>query len=59
MKLIGFSNQKIRKAFNDPENNGCDVMWAGLVMDSLIQEKPEEIKEEIKEEKPETDGVLQ
>lgn len=49
------ANQKIRKAFNDPENNGCDVMWAGLVMDSLVQEKTEEKIEE----KPEIDGVLQ
>jgi transcriptional regulator with XRE-family HTH domain len=35
------ANQEIREIFNSPENAGTDVMWAGLVMDSLLKEKQE------------------
>jgi hypothetical protein len=35
------ANKEIRELFNAPENTGHDVMWAGLVMDSLLKEKPE------------------
>jgi len=42
------ANAEIRAIFNNPENAGKDVMWAGLVMDSLL-----------KREKPESNGVIQ
>jgi hypothetical protein len=35
------ANKEIRELFNAPENAGPDVMWAGLVMDSLLKEKQE------------------
>jgi hypothetical protein len=35
------ANKEIREIFNAPENAGTDVMWAGLVMDSLLKEKQE------------------
>ena len=35
------ANKEIREVFNAPENAGPDVIWAGLVMDSLLKEKPE------------------
>lgn len=41
------SNKEIRELFNAPENAGTDILWAGLVMDSLLKEKPE------------SDGVIQ
>lgn len=40
-------NKEIRELFNDPDNSGFDIIWAGLVMDSLLKIKPE------------TDGVMQ
>jgi transcriptional regulator with XRE-family HTH domain len=42
------ANKEIREIFNAPENAGSDVMWAGLVMDSLL-----------KKEKQESNGVIQ
>lgn len=30
------ANQKIREVMNDPESKGTDVVWAGLVMDSMV-----------------------
>lgn len=42
------ANQEIREIFNAPENAGTNVMWAGLVMDSLL-----------KREKQESNGVIQ
>lgn len=42
------ANKEIREIFNDPENTGPDVMWAGLAMDSLL-----------KKEKQESNGVIQ
>jgi transcriptional regulator with XRE-family HTH domain len=35
------TNKEIRDVFNAPENAGPNVMWAGLVMDSLLNEKQE------------------
>lgn len=35
------ANKEIREVFNAPENAGPNVMWAGLVMDSLLKEKQE------------------
>ncbi len=35
------ANKEIREIFNAPENAGPDVMWAGLVVDSLLKEKQE------------------
>jgi hypothetical protein len=38
------ANKELREIFNDPENAGTDVMWAGLVMDSLLNKvNPESI----------------
>lgn len=42
------ANKEIREIFNAPENAGSDVMWAGLVMDSLL-----------KKDKQESNGVIQ
>ena len=39
MKRAG---QEIREAFTSPENKGKDVMWAGLVMDTLVKEDSEQ-----------------
>jgi transcriptional regulator with XRE-family HTH domain len=33
------ANQQIREILNDPSSKGSDVLWAGLVMDSLIKSK--------------------
>lgn len=33
------ANQQIREVLNDPSSKGEDVLWAGLVMDSLIKSK--------------------
>ncbi len=35
------TNREIREVFNAPENAGTDILWAGLVMDSLLKEKLE------------------
>ena len=35
------ANKEIRELFNAPDNTGSDIMWAGLVMDSLLKEKQE------------------
>ena len=35
------ANKEIRELFNTPDNTGSDIMWAGLVMDSLLKEKRE------------------
>ena len=32
------ANQKIREVLNNPDFEGDKVVWAGLVMDSLLQE---------------------
>ncbi len=45
------ANKDIRELFNAPENSGQDVLWAGLVMDSLIKR--------MSDEQSETDGVIQ
>ncbi|MDO9181315.1 MAG: hypothetical protein Q7U04_02850 [Bacteriovorax sp.] len=35
------ANKEIRELFNALDNAGSDIMWAGLVMDSLLKEKQE------------------
>lgn len=41
------ANQEIRAIMNDPENQGADVVWAGLSMDTLKKTKSSEKGSEV------------
>ena len=38
-KILSNANQDIRKILNDPRYKGREIVWAGLIMDDLCQQK--------------------
>ncbi len=41
------ANQKHREVLNDPSNAGNDVVWVGMAIDTLFEDRPELVEKEV------------